>query len=71
MGSPVSAFVAEIVILNIEEQALVTCMRTIPLWLCNVDDAAVHKDEIEDFQESLSGRTRTYSLSTKMVKYLF
>ena len=68
MGSVV---VAEIVMLNIEEQALVTCTGTIPIWLRSVDDTAVHKDEIEYFQESLPGRTGTYSLqglSTKMVK---
>ena len=68
MGSVV---VAEIVMLNIEEQALVTCTGTIPIRLRSVDDTAVHKDEIEYFQESLPGRTGTYSLpglSTKMVK---
>ena len=59
MGSVV---VAEIVMLNIEEQALVTCTGTVPIWLRSVDDTAVHKDEIEYFQESLPGRTGTYSL---------
>ena len=33
MGSPVSVVVAEIVMQNIEEQALATYMRTITLWL--------------------------------------
>ena len=38
MGSPVSVVVAEIVMQNIEEQALATYTRTIPLWLRYVDD---------------------------------
>ena len=47
MGSlvTVSVVVAEIVMQNIEEQSLPTYTRTIPLWLCYVDDTftAVHK----------------------------
>ena len=39
MGSPVSVVVAEIVMQNIEERALVTCRQIIPLWLRYVDDA--------------------------------
>ena len=56
MGSPVSVVVAEIVMQNIEEQALATYKRTIPLWLRYVDDTftAVHKDEIDDFHEHLN-----------------
>ena len=56
MGSPVSDVVAEIVMQNIEEQALTTYTRTIPLWLRYVDDTftAVHKDGIEDFHEYLN-----------------
>ena len=56
MGSPVSVFVAEIVMQNIEEQALATYTRTIPLWLRYVDDTftAVHKDGIDDFHEHLN-----------------
>ena len=38
MGSPVSVVVAEIVMQNIEEQAVATCTRTIPPWLRYVDD---------------------------------
>ena len=38
MGSPVSVVVAEIVMQNIEEQALATYTRTVPLWLRYVDD---------------------------------
>ena len=58
MGSPVSVVVAEIVMQNIEERALATYKRTLPLWLCYVDDTftAVHKDEIDDFHEHLNGQ---------------
>ena len=38
MGSPVSVVVAEIVMQNVEEQALANNTRTIPLSLHNVDD---------------------------------
>ena len=78
MGSPVSVVVAEIVMQNIEERALATYKRTLPLWLRYVDDTftAVHKDEIDDFHEhrTSTDKTPTYSLlrrSRKMVKYLF
>ena len=56
MGSPVSVVVAEIVMQNIEEQALATYKRTLPLWLRYVDDTftAVNKDEIDDFHEHLN-----------------
>ena len=56
MGSPVSVVVAEIVMQNIEEQALATYKRTLPLWLRYVDETftAVHKDEIDDFHEHLN-----------------
>ena len=50
MGSPVSVVVAEIVMQNIEEQALATYTRPVPLWLRYVDKD-VHKDEIDDFNE--------------------
>ena len=55
MGSPVPVVVAEIVMQNIEEQALATYTRTVPLWLRYVDDTftAVHKDGIDDFHEHL------------------
>ena len=48
-----------------------TTLATVP-----VDDTftAVHKDEIDDFMNTLTDRTLTYSLlriSKKMVKYLF
>ena len=56
MGSPVSVVVGEIVMQNIEEQALATYTRTIPLWLRYVDDTftAVHKDGIDAFHEHLN-----------------
>ena len=56
MGSPVSVIVAEIVMQNIEEQALSTYTKTLPLWLRYVDDTftAVHKDEIDTFHEHLN-----------------
>ncbi|CAH3105924.1 unnamed protein product, partial [Porites lobata] len=56
MGSPVSVVVAEIFMQNIEEQALATYTRTVPLWLRYVDDTftAVHKDGIDDFHEHLN-----------------
>ncbi|CAH3016315.1 unnamed protein product [Porites evermanni] len=56
MGSPVSVVVAEIVTQNIEEQALTTYTRTVPLWLRYVDDTftAVHRDRIDDFHEHLN-----------------
>ena len=56
MGSTVSVVVAEIVMQNIEEQALATYTRTVPLWLPYVDDTftAVHKDGIDDFHEHLN-----------------
>ena len=49
MGSPVSVVVAEIVMQNIEEQALATYARTILLWLPYIDDAftALQTDEDE------------------------
>ena len=56
MGSPVSIVVAEIVMQNIEEQALATYSETLPLWLRYVDDTitAVHKNKIDEFHEHLN-----------------
>ena len=56
MGSPVSFVVAEIVMQNIEEQALATYGETLPLWLRYVDDTitAVHENKIDEFHEHLS-----------------
>ena len=55
MGSPVSV-VAEIVMQNIEEQALATYTRTVHLGLRYVHDSftAVRKDGIDDFHEHLN-----------------
>jgi len=41
---------------HVEESALATCQQTIPLWLRYVDDTftAVHKDEIDAFQDHLN-----------------
>ena len=56
MGSPVSVVVAEIVMQNIEEQALATYSETLPLWLRYVDDTitAVHESKIDEFHEHLN-----------------
>ena len=56
MGSPVSVAVAEIVMQNIEEQALATYSETLPLWLRYVDDTitAVHENKIDEFHEHLN-----------------
>ena len=57
MGSPVSIVVAEIVMQNIEEQALATYSEKLPLWLRYVDDsitAAVHENKIDEFHEHLN-----------------
>ena len=51
IDSPVSVVVVETVMQNIEEEALATYTRTLPLRLRYVDDTstAVHKDGIDDF----------------------
>ena len=56
MGSPDSLVAEEIFTQNIEEQALSTYTKTLPLWLRYVDDTltAVHKDEIDTFHEHLN-----------------
>ena len=46
MGSPVSVVVAEIVMQNIEERALATYKRTLPLWLRYVDDTFTENQHI-------------------------
>ena len=74
----VSVVVAEIVMQNIEEQALATYTRTVPLWLRYVDDkfTAVHKDGIDDFHEHLNRQNADIQFtrprrSKKMVRYVF
>ena len=51
MDSPVSVVLAEIVMQNIEEQALATYSEILPLWLRDVDDTitAVHENKIDEF----------------------
>ena len=74
MGSPVSVVVAEIVMQNIEEQALSTYTKTLPLWLRYVDDTFTTKTRSTPFTNISTDRTLTYSLlrrSRKMVKFLF
>ena len=75
MGSPVSVVVAEIVMQNIEEQALATYTRTIPIWFRYVDDTftAVHKDGIDDFHEHLNRQNADIQFTKEieeMVRYL-
>ncbi|CAH3176056.1 unnamed protein product, partial [Porites evermanni] len=70
MGSSVSVVVAEIVMQNIEEQALATYTRTAPLWLRYVDDTftAVHKDEIDDFHEHLNRQNADIQFTKEIEK---
>ena len=69
MGSPVSVVVAEIVMQNIEEQALSTYTKTLPLWLRYVNDTftAVHKDEVYTFRENLN-RQNSHIQFTKEIE---
>ena len=69
MSSPVSVTVAEIVVQNIEEQALATYRRNIPLW--HIHSPPYTKTESTIFTNTLTDRTRTYSSprrSKKMVR---
>ena len=54
---------------NIEEQALASYKRTIPLWLRYVDDTftTLHKDEIDDFHEHLN-RQNAHIQFTKEIR---
>ena len=67
MGSPVSGVVAEIVMQNIEQQALATYKET--LWLRYVDETftAVHKDEINFLHEHLN-KQNTYIQFTREIE---
>ena len=53
---------------NIEEQALATYKRTLPLWLRYVDNAftAVHKDEIDDIHEHLNRQNADIQLTKEI-----
>ena len=76
MGSPVSVVVAEIVMQNIEEQALATYSETLPLWLRYLDDTitAVYENKIDEFHEHLNEnrilRSSLLRRSRRTVKYL-
>ena len=73
MGSSVSVFVAEIVMQNIEESALSTYRKTMPLWLRHVDDTftAVRHDEIDAFHHHHLNEQNTDIQFTREVNYLF
>ena len=68
MGSPVSVVIAEIVLQNIEEQALATYTRTVPLWLRYVDDTftALHKDGVDDCHEHLNRQNADIQFTKEM-----
>ena len=70
-GSPVSDGVAEILMQNMEQQALATYKETLPIWLRYVDETftAVHKDEIEHLNKQNTDSSP--GKSKKTVKYLF
>ena len=59
----------EIVLQNIEEQALATYKQTLPLWERYVDDTftAVHKDEI-DFLHEHFNKQNTYIQFTREIE---
>ena len=64
------ALVVEIVMQNVEEQALATYAQTIPLWLYYVDNTitAVHKDEIDDSHEHLNRQNADIQFSKEIEK---
>ena len=68
MGSPVSLVVAEIVMQNIEEQALATYSETLPLCLRYVDDTitAVHENKINKFHERLNEQKTNIQFSKEI-----
>ena len=68
MGSPVSVAVTEIVMQNIEEQALATYSETLPLWLRYVDDTitAVHKSKIDEFHEHLNKQNTSIQITKEI-----
>ena len=55
---------------NIEEQALATYTRTIPLWLRYVVETftAVHKDEIDDSHEHLNKQNADIQFTKEIEK---
>ena len=68
MGSPVCVAVAEIVMQNIEEQALATYSETLPLWLRYVDDTitAVHENKIDEFHEQLNKQNASIQFTKRI-----
>ena len=68
IGSPVSVVVAEIVMQNIEEQALATYSETLALWLRYVDDTitALHKNKIDEFHEHLNKQNASIQSTTEI-----
>ena len=53
---------------NIEEQALATYTRTVPLWLRYVDDTftALHKDGVDDCHEHLNRQNADIQFTKEM-----
>ena len=68
MGLPVSVVVAEIVMQNIEEQALATYSETLPLWLRCIDDTitAVHENKIDNSTKNLNERNTNIQFTKEM-----
>ena len=68
MGSPVSVVVAKIVIQNIDERAIATYKRTLPLCLRYDKDTVtvLHKDEIDDFNEHLNRQNTNIQLTKEI-----
>ena len=68
MGSPVSLVVAEIVMQNIEEQALATYSETLSLYLRYVDDTitSVHENKIDKFHEHLNEQNTNIQFSKEI-----
>ena len=76
LGSQVSVVVAEIVMQNIEERAILTCRQMIPLWLRYVEHTltTVRHHEIDALHHTSTDKTLPCSLlerSKKMVNNLF
>ena len=70
MGSLISVVVAEVVMQNIEEQALATYSETLPLCLRYVDDTitAVHEKKIDGFHEHLNEQNTCIQFTKEIEK---
>ena len=68
MGSPVSVVGAEIVMQNIEEQALATYSETLPRCLRYVDDTitGVHENKIDEVHEHLNKQNTNIQFTKEM-----